>query len=717
MADEAENPVIAVEEEDADEISDLEDRTKDYSTLKKISLQLDDLFDLVIAGFDDKSEQSQDIDRFWDVYNCVLNENQSYFGTSQVYVSAVADAVDALTTRDNNMLFPVNGRYATAIGPGGLVPYDLLGLLDQYVRDTKMRENIAPCLLRTGKVTSDYILSVGWKKKKYHTIKKKQTTEVTDETDAPIEGMDPIADIEEDEIEVGGPQLQVLDPRDVCFLPSTADTVEDCDIVVERLHYSKRAVKEAVADGIFEEEAAEELLDNFSATTTGNEIDTTKKATANLGIRLNSKGNKVAIIYRVWSEIKLKGKERRMCVSYFGGNKIKLACKRNPYWNDRVPVLHQAARKLPGAINGKSIFYKVEDIQYALNDVINEGLDSSQYSMMPITAVDPAKNPRSGSMVLNMGALWEVAPGDVKFMEFPQLWEAAFKMAGALSDRIMQSMGINPALLPHGNAGKKPTQAQVAQEQQVAQESVADNIAILENGIFNQVLAWFHDLDYQYREKSVSVKLFGQMGLQSKMMEVEPLDAYTEYNFQWYGTEGTKAVQQVQQQIAAMNVLSKIPPQALNGRKIDLGPVAEQIVEVAFGPRIAPNVLIDQRHQQSIDPNDENEMLLHGFQVTVQMMDNDVEHIKSHMMAMKQHAGQHIDLFKMHIMAHMKQLAAKSAEAAGGQKRGSGQPQPGGQPGGGTPGGAQPQIARPAQQPPGAIHEDQMQDPNRMPRA
>ena len=126
MADEAENPVIAVEEEDADEISDLEDRTKDYSTLKKISLQLDDLFDLVIAGFDDKSEQSQDIDRFWDVYNCVLNENQSYFGTSQVYVSAVADAVDALTTRDNNMLFPVNGRYATAIGScraWGLTPH------------------------------------------------------------------------------------------------------------------------------------------------------------------------------------------------------------------------------------------------------------------------------------------------------------------------------------------------------------------------------------------------------------------------------------------------------------------------------------------------------------------------------------------------------------------------------------------------------------------
>lgn len=718
LADAEENKAAAPVEELENEISDVEDRTKDFSSYKKVAEQLDELFDMVIQGFEDKQEQSDDIDRFWDVYNCVLNENQAYFGNSQVYVSAVADAVDALTTRDNNMLFPVNGRYASAIGPNGTVPYDLIALLDHYVRETKMRENIVPCLLRTGKVTGHYILGVGWKEKTYHTIKRKLSATIEDDQGVPVEGAEEVDDIEEEEITVGSPTLEVKDPRDVLFLPATVDNVADCTVVAERLHMSKGAVEDAIADGTFEEEPGKELLENFSSRVTGNEIDTAKKALDNVGIKTNGKGSKTAIIYRVWSVVKLKGKTKRLCVSYFGGNKIKLACKRNPYWNDKIPLLAQPARKMANAIAGKSVFYKVEDLQYALNDVTNEGLDSSQYSLMPITATDPAKNPRTGSMVLSMGALWEVDPNSTKFMEFPQLWKEAFSMARSLMDQIMQSMGINPALLPHGNAGKKPTQAQVAQEQQVAQESTADNIAILEEGIFNELLGWFHDLDYQFRDKKITVRQFGQLGMQAKMQEIEPFKTYTAYNFRWYGTEGTKAVQGVQQQIAAMNVFRQIPPEALNGRKLDIGPVLDQIAEVAFGPRVAPHVLIDQRHQLSMSPVEENDLMHNDFPVTVQAMDDDVAHLKAHMEAVKMHVGldsQAKEFFKLHILAHVNQMNAKSQAAAGG-KAPPGQPGVGAAPGGGPRPGAMAGPPKPMQQPAGAIHQDAMQDPNRMPR-
>lgn len=724
MAEEIKQPVDAEEmpavdeaAEDEDEgISSLENRTTEYVGKKKIDEQLDDLFGLVLAGYEDKQEQTDDIERFWDIYNCVLNEQQSYFGTSQVYVSAVADCVDALTTRDNNMLFPINGRYASAIGPKGLVPYDIIALLDHYVDQTKMRENIVPCLLRTGKVTGHYILSLGWKDQKYYTIRKKKTATLSDEnTGEPAEGADEVDDIEEQEITIGGPTVEVKDPRDMLFLPATVDNVSDCTIVAERLHYSKKAVEDARDDGTFDKKAADELLQNFGSPSAPNETDTTKKANKNMGIQLNSKGNKVAIIYRVYSYIKLKGSDKRLCVSYFGGDRIRLSCKRIPYWNDKIPILSQPARKMAGSIYGKSIFYKVEDMAYALNDVTNEGLDSSQYSLMPITATDPAKNPRTGSMVLTMGALWECDPTSTKFMEFPQLWKEAWAMSAQIIDRIMQSMGMNPAMLPHGNSGKKPTQAQIAQEQQVAQESTADNIAILENGLFNELLCWFHDLDYQYRKENIEVRLFGQMGMQAKMQEVEPLLTYTAFKFRWYGSEGTKAVQQVQQQIAAMNVLRGIPPEQLNGRKVDIGPIIEQIAEVAFGPRVAPNVLIDQRHQLSMNPMEENDLMLHNFPVTVQMMDNDVEHLKAHMEAMKTMGGNSahdMNLFQLHILAHMNQLNMKSQQSAGG-KQAPGNPQPGP----GTPRiGAQPGAQRPAQQPPGAIHQDQMADPNRMPR-
>lgn len=703
------------EEEELPEGADLEDRTKSYTKLKNVRDQLSKLYTAVIGGFEDKQEQAEDIDEYWDIYNCTLNENQAYFGNSQVYVSSVADAVDALTTRDNNMLFPINGRYASAIGPNGTTPYELLALLDHYVRVTEMRQTIVPSLLRTGKITGHYLLSIGWDEKTVHVVRKKKTALVETELETPAEGSEEVDDIDIEEVVTGQPTLDVLDPRDVVILPATVNKIADADIVAIRIQLSEGAVQKYIDDKIFDKDAGQDLLDNFGETPSANETDTTKKAQSEAGVRKNSKGSKTATIYKVYSKIKLRTGETRLCCSYFAGVQNFLSCKRNPFWNDQIPLLGQPLRKVPGSIWGVAPLKKAAPIQYALNDVVNEGLDSSQYSMMPITASDPQKNPRTGTMVLSMGALWECDPNSTKFMEFPQLWRDAFDMAGKLDDRIMKMLGVNPASVPHGNAGKRPTQAQVSQEQQVSLENTGDSISMLEQGVFNPLLGWFHDLDYQFRDKAVTVKQFGQLGIQAKMLEVEPFETYTAYMFQWYGTEGTRAVQQVQQMIAAMNVLRGIPPQQLNGRKLDIGPIIEQIAEIAYGPRVAPFVLIDQRHQLSMAPTEENMLIASNFPVAVQSMDDDVAHLKVHMPAMQQQPS---EIMQLHIMAHIEQLNAKSAAAAQGPGKGSP-----GTPGAGPPGmpgqprpGAQPAQQRPAQQPPGAVPPDQMNDPNRMPR-
>lgn len=716
MADETPEAEGAEPEEEID----VEDRTKDYCRIKKVKEQLSDLYSLVVGAFDDKQEQAEDIDEYWDIYNCQLNQNQSYFGNSQVYVSQVADAIDALTTRDNNTLFPVNGRYATAIGPDGTVPFEVVALLDHYARMTKMRQNIVPCLLRTGRVTGHFLLGVGWKKYKHHVTTKKKTAVAESELGTPVDGTEMVDDVEEEEIITGRPDLQVYDPRDVAIFPATVDNIQDADGVAVRLHLSKGKVQHMIDEDEFDAEAGKTLIENFTINPDPQKApDTAKKASENAGVRLNSKGNKTAVVYMVWSKLKLKGKEKRWCVSYFGGQDIFLSCKRNPYWCDKIPLLGQPVRKMEGTVWGKSGVVKVAPVQYALNDAVNMGLDSAQYSLCPITVSDPAKNPRTGTMVLSMGALWECAPDSVKFMEFPQLWKDAMALAGSLADRIMQSMGINPALLPHGNAGKKPTQAQISQEQQIAMESTSDSISILEEGIFNELLQWFFDLDYQYRDKAIAVKQFGQAGLQAKMLEVPPFESYTAYNFRWYGSEGTKAVQQVQQQIAAMNVIQNIPPEKLNGRKVDIGPIIEQIAEVAFGPRIAPHVLIDMRHQLSMNPSEENELINGGFPTMVQMMDNDVEHLKVHMQTAP--VSPHPELMQLHVLAHINQLNKKS-EAAHGGPQAPGNP---GQPNGAQampphPGqpriGAQAGPPKPLQAPAGALHQDTMNDPNRMPR-
>jgi len=108
-------------------------RDVDYSTDKDIRKKLTELYGVVSGAFDDKSDQSDTIQRCWDVYNCEFNDQQSYNGTSQVYVPVAHDLIEARVTRFVNQLFPPDQRCADIVSTDGDVPYELISLLENYV--------------------------------------------------------------------------------------------------------------------------------------------------------------------------------------------------------------------------------------------------------------------------------------------------------------------------------------------------------------------------------------------------------------------------------------------------------------------------------------------------------------------------------------------------------------------------------------------------------
>jgi hypothetical protein len=81
------------------------------------------------------------------------------------------------------------------------------------------------------------------------------------------------------------------------------------------------------------------------------------------------------------------------------------------------------------------------------------------YSMLPIIMTDPAKNPRTATMILNLAAIWEVDPNSTKFAEFPQLWQHAIQGIQANMQMIFQAWGVNPSMLPQ-QTGRPGRQAQ-----------------------------------------------------------------------------------------------------------------------------------------------------------------------------------------------------------------------------------------------------------------
>lgn len=707
-----ENKIEEADDEDELKLDDLENRKKDFSGLAKVKEQLSDLYAIVVKGFEDKQDQNEIIDRCWDVYNCELNEYQSYTGVSKVYVPLAHDLIEARVTRFVNNLFPTSQRYSEVISDDGQEEFELKSLLDHYCRTSRLRDNVVPALIRTGDVTGQYSIFMDWSKKERHVLKRvERSTMEQDGVSAEGADEDNFSDVEPETITDQGPDPMVLDARDLCILPASVDKIEDAEVVAVVKRMSKKEIKDGMDAGDYDEEAAQQILDNFTGTDrAGQQPNTAKQNLATAGVKVDGKGSKTALTYLVFSTLKVKGEKRRF-VTHFGGENIVLSCKRLPYWNDRVPVLSVPAVKVPGSVWGKSrIANGVEKLQYAANDMTNMAIDSAQYSLLPIVMTDPVKNPKVGSMIMTMAAIWETSPQDTQFVDMPQLWKDALQFVGAMRDQMMTTLGTNPAMLPHGNAGKKPTQAQIAQEQQVALESTADVVTIIENGILDDMLRWFYDMDYQFRDKGIRIKMFGGMGRQELMQEIPPIGVGSHYVFQWYGSEGFRSAQQVQQMIAFTNVLRGIPPEQMGGLKLDLTPLIEYAAGVTFGPRLAPKIIIDQRHMMTMDPNMENELMALNFPTQVHPTDNDQEHLQVHQQGMLETMGTDFEqLFKGHMLEHIKALQAKAAQASGQQPGQQGGPQP-------PRIGAQPGQNRPVQGPPGQIAPDQMSDPSRMPR-
>ncbi len=713
------------------------DRDEELSKKKRIEDALLEVYKEIEKGFQAQLDRSDEIADYWDLYNCKLNQHQFYNGNSRIFVPITHDAVNARKTRFVNQLFPVTGRYVEVTTEDGTLPQAEMALLEHYVRASKLRTQVAPALVKNGDVEGQYTVYVDWQETTRHVVskrKKKATVQIGPEhaaeaSEAPGE-MDAVADeeglaaetdedvydIHEETIKSGRPCVEVIADSDFLVLPMTSDSLEQAlenggSVTIIR-RWTPAQLKKMIKRKLVRKDQADLILTELRKEDRPGEYDKPKKAVDAAGVHHGVRG-KYALVYETWLKLYLDG-ERRLCRAYFGGDKLVLGCKRNPYWSDRLPIKSAPVEKVQGAFKGVSKLQPIEDTQYSANDAINEGMDSAAYALMPIIMSDPEKNSRVGSMILSLAAVWLVDPNSTKFAEFPQLWKDAFEIVGAARAQIFQTLGVNPSQITQTTTSpkKKPSQAEIANEQQIDILTTADAVTVLEDEIFTPILAFMLELDHQFRDEDLIVREYGEMGARANMQAIPPTQMDKRYQFRWFGVEAARNAQQMQQQIAAINVIQHIPPNLYEGYRIDLGPAISQLVENTFGPRLAPLTFKDARMEITMDPNEENQLLVEGITMPVHLMDNHQEHLMVHMQAL-QATGDPTGVIRVHMMAHAKALEQQQQQAQaklgppGQGGPASRQPRPGATPG-------QP---RGVQNPPGAIHEDRMRDPRLMPSA
>ena len=639
------------------------DRDEELSTKKDIEETLLEVFKDVEQGFQRQMERSDEISDYWDLYNSKLNDHQFYNGNSRIFVPIIYDAVNARKTRFVNQLFPTTGRYVEVTTEDGTMPQAEMALLEHYVRMAKMRTQVAPALTKNGDVEGQYTIYIDWRETTRHVVtkqKKKATVPIGAEhmaeaSDAPgepdtvaddqgleVETDEDIEDIHEEELKSGRPCVEVIADSDFLVLPATCDSLEEClesggSVTVLR-RWSAAQIKKMVKRKLIRKDQSETMLDEMKKEEAPGQYDKAKKAVDAAGVHTGARG-KFCLVYETWTKLYLKSKdgkgERRLCRAYFGGDKMILGCKRNPYWSDRLPIKSAPVEKVQGAFKGISKVSPVADTQYSANDAINEGMDSAAYALSPIIMTDPEKNPRAGSLILSMGAVWLTDPKSTEFAKFPPLWKDALEIVGASRAQIFQTLGVNPSLITQTTASpkKKPSQAEIANEQQVDILTTADAVTVLEEEIFTPALAFMLELDHQFRDNDLIVRQYGEMGARANMQAIPPTQMDKRYQFRWFGVEAARNAQQIQQQIAGLNILRGMPPELYQGYRLDLAPAIAQLVENTFGPRLAPLIFKDARMELTMDPNEENMLLLEGIMMPVHMMDNHQQHLMAHMQA------------------------------------------------------------------------------------
>lgn len=633
---------------------------------------------------------------------------------------AVRDTVNARAKRCLRRLFPANHKHVDAMSSDGKTPYTQLSLLEHYIRTTRLKSIIRSDLI-AGDVTGQWNLMVDWTTSKRRVTKLVKRNPMVDQIDgesvSDLGIEDPLAEEEEDteteEVMEQGPEIIDFAIEDLAVIPPTCNDLQRAKAVVLRLRYSKERVQEMVDEGVFILPEGSDI-DDFCKGEYGklDKRNRAKKQTQDAGIKTQGT-NKYALIFMAHTKLDLgEGELESAIVYYVGGSERDiLGIIKNPLWSGKVPILSEPVERVQGSFYGKSKIEPVKFLQWNLCDFWNMGQDSAMYSLLPIYAVDPLKTPQWSQLTMGLAAIWPVGPSDIKTISTPQLWKDAASICDLIKRQIWESMDVNEMMMGKMPAGRKNNQL-MGQMQQEQSTNIDDHADRYEEVILNPLTEMLFEFDQQFRTEEITIEARGEIGVKAALETIPPQQWGERIFFRWCGTAFEKNMQRLQQMIAWMNVAKGIPPQMMNGRKLDLTPILEAGAEGIFGPEMAPRILIDERNTFTIPPATENAILHNGMPVDVHQADNDQEHIQSHMEA-AQLTKDPMQLYKAHIGAHVASLKTKRekqmAEAQGAQK---GAP---GSPGGGPPGaagaprpGAQPAEQRPAQNPPGAVPQDQM---------
>lgn len=711
---------------------DTGDKVKNYADDEQSETykEAERLYPLIQKQYDNQQERADCIGEYWNIYQAKPDSNQQYSGNSQCYVPIVRDAINARAKRRLKQLFPTKHKHVEAVGSDPETPYPQLALIEHYIRTTRLKEVVRSDLV-AGDVTGQFNLYIDWTKS-YRRITEDIRRNPSLEETGPVAGReelgltDPTEEedaTEETDLLEEGPEVVDFADEDLAVVPPTINDIEKAEVVSIRLRMSRDKVGQLIDTGVFhvpdgldEDVFWENLVKETHPDGNMQKKAPPKARSDDAGVKTEGTF-KYLLCYEATARLPFKEKNetvKRLAYIYYGSPTKILGIVKAAQWGGKRPIISAPVERVRGSFKGVSKIEPVKYLQWNATDYWNMGQDSAMYSLLPIWAVDPLANPNWAMMVMGLAAVWPVSPKSVQQITQQQLYKDAMQAVDVIKRQIWESMDVNEMMMGRMPQGRKNNQL-MGQVQQEQMTNIMDDAEYYESAILTPLVERLFEYDRQFRTATLTVVTHGEVGVRAKMTEIKPQQFGERYRFQWAGTNIVAGQQLQQMRIAFMNVLRGVPPQQLNGRRVDVTPILEQAVEALFGPEVAPKILIDERNLFTVDANTENLMMHNGLPVDVHEADNDQEHLQSHLAA-AQMTGDMQGRFRAHIAKHTMAMQVKLQKQMAMQQGAPGVPGPQGT-APGVPGsprvGAQPQGRGGPQAPPGLPHPDQAAGPGR----
>lgn len=305
----------------------------------------------------------------------------------------------------------------------------------------------------------------------------------------------------------------------------------------------------------------------------------------------------------------------------------------NPLWNKQKPYIDPRLIRVTNEYYGRGIAEITDRIQYMLNDIVNQSLDSVQYELNPITLIDPARVAFPQSLRHYPGAKWLADPEGIRFTQPASVASIGFSTLNMLQGFIHDFSGASaalqgvPAVRGRGRAQNTATGMQTLVSQNAG--PITQVVEDLEAQFGVPLLKFSFQLTQQFMEQPVLLRILGLRGAPLLQKKVDLEDIVGDYEFRWLGSTASRNRMILgQQMINFANVSRGFPPQIL--QQMNWQWLIKKIWTEGLGLGEVDEMFTPQGYSFSVDPKLEFELLQQNREVRLSPGDNDLEHIKQH---------------------------------------------------------------------------------------